>query len=56
MELEIKTSVIEAAARKRGYSPVEYVARLASISHNRKVCAHLVRYESNGKIAVFNVA
>lgn len=56
MELKIKTSVIEAAAMKRGYSPVDYVARLCSISRGHRVCAHLVRYESNGSIAVFNVA
>ena len=56
MELKIKTSVIEAAARKRGFSPVDYVARLSSISRGRRVCAHLIRYESNGEIAVFNVA
>ena len=56
MEVRIRTAVVESAAKKRGYTPEVYVSRLASISCGRKVCAHFVRSEDQGRVAVYRVA
>lgn len=38
--LKIHRATLKAAASKRGYSPTEYVKRLATICNGREVCAH----------------
>ena len=55
MEIKIGTETVKRAAARRGCTPEEYVARLASISFGRLVCAHLERTEDNGATSVFLV-
>lgn len=52
--MKISTETINAAAASRGFSPEEYISRLASISCGRKVCAHFAGMEDNGRVSVFS--
>ena len=52
--MKIATAIVNAAAASRGFSPEEYISRLASISGGHRVCAHFEGMEDNGLVSVFS--
>lgn len=56
MELvKIDTATINAAAKDSGISPEQYLSRSKSFYKGRKVYAHFVRFEKQGRVSVFAV-
>lgn len=53
--MKIATAIVNAAAASRGFSPEEYISRLASISCGHKMCALLKATEDNGLVSVFTI-
>ena len=51
----IDSDVVEKAAKARGLTAEKYVARVASISFGREVCAHLAESNEAGK-SVFRIS
>jgi len=56
MQVKIDLETIRVAAANRGYTPEEYISRLASICNGRKVCAHFTKNDKSGKNAIFSLA
>lgn len=54
--LKISTQTVNDAASARGFTPEEYVARLATISNGRKMCAHFEGTEAGGTVSIFSIS
>ena len=56
MIIKINTQTVNSAAKSRGFTPEEYIARLATISSGRKMCAHFKGVEAKGSVSIFLVS